>query len=104
MLYPQLWYARQVSLFQLLEVYVVVDVYRFPPGVPAQLLDELPPHSGPPQVRSEPMPAAVRAEMALQVGAARIMQPGPNSSLSNHVRKLPGAKAPWLSVALKGLP
>ncbi len=33
---------------------MAVDVYRLPPGIPAKLLDELTPHSGPPQVRYAP--------------------------------------------------
>jgi len=37
----QLRYARQIALFQLLEVNVVVDVYRFQPVIPHSFLAPL---------------------------------------------------------------
>jgi hypothetical protein len=45
--YPQLRYARQVSLFQLLHIDMVIQVKRFIPAIAPQLLDELPSHPGP---------------------------------------------------------
>ena len=62
---PQLGDARQVSLFQLLEVYVVVQIKCLFPAIAPQLFDELAPHPGPEEVSTEPMPATVRAKVIL---------------------------------------
>ena len=64
---------------------MIVDVYGLSPGVPAKLLDELPPHACPPQVRGEPMPAAVGAEMVLKPLGGGIMQASPPGRLNHQV-------------------
>lgn len=63
---PQLRYACQISLFQLLEVYVVVQIESLFPAISSQLLDVLPSHTSPKEVSAEPMPAAVRAKVVLK--------------------------------------
>ena len=54
---------------------MVVDIDRFPDGVSSQPFDVLPPHAGPEQVRGEPVAAAVRAELFIQLGGGGIVEP-----------------------------
>ena len=51
---------RQVTLAELLAVYMVVNVDGLPPRISPELLDELPGHTRAPQMSSEPVPAAMR--------------------------------------------
>lgn len=55
----QLWYAGQIGLFQLLEVDLVIDIDGLFSAISSQLLDELTPHTSPPEVSGHPVPAAV---------------------------------------------
>ena len=54
---------------------MIVQIYRLFPAIHSELLDELSPHPRPPEVRGEPVPAAMRAEVILHPIRPRIVQP-----------------------------
>ena len=56
---------REVALAKLLFINVIIDIDGFLPNISSQLLDEFARHAGPAEMRCEPVPSAMQAEMIL---------------------------------------